>query len=448
MSPDGRFLFVANSNFDLRYNSGSLHSYNLETLSTEIATCQSEPVEEREECGVIPVEDEWDPGDLPQKIRPVPNLLADEVLIGSYADGMEISPSGGRLYLPIRSDANLTFVDVDGSGQLFCGGEANGRHICSDDYRRGVDEASTLRGIELPTDPVGIHVGAMRDLRVDDDLEYDGDYVLMAHRGGRVSLFLDEAAPETPGLPSSTAGRPRLVHTLSGLPPELVDLSVDPVTRLAWIANNGEPVISRVGVGVDPVDRERSFLFDAGGLPVRDVDTLSGSNGDTRVVRFDPRDGVRRAYILSRLPRALLTVDLDRSVQKADVVGLVPVGFGPSRLEVQTFPAAEGRPSGHTLAFISCFDSRDLYVIDVDAGRLVGIVRSLGGPFELEVDVARRRLYVLDFRSSVIRVIDLLPMFECLDDDDFIEMNVDRNDECSPLTLGVVGRPRAVRELI
>ena len=85
-------------------------------------------------------------------------------------------------------------------------------------------------------------------------------------------------------------------------------------------------------------------------------------------------------------------------------------------------------------------------MIDVDASRLVGIVRGLGGPFELAVDVRRRRVYVLDFRSSVIRVIDLEPMFACLNDATF-----DRAQdaaECSPLTLGIVGRPRAVRELI
>ena len=91
-------------------------------------------------------------------------------------------------------------------------------------------------------------------------------------------------------------------------------------------------------------------------------------------------------------------------------------------------------------------------MVDLDLGRLVGIVRGLGGPFELTVDAERERIYVLDFRQSVIRVIDLAPMFACLDRGEALECGGDSPDpactaECSPVQLGVVGRPVAVEEL-
>ena len=323
ISPDGSQLYVANSNFDLRYNAGSLQSYNLETLNNSLPDCTGLPRARRQECGVIPIED-TDPGDLPDTIVPTAGLLTGEVLIGSYADGLVISPRGDRLYLPIRSDANLTFVDVDG-GQLFCGG--NGRHECSSEFRRGVDEGATLRGIELPADPVGVAVGALSDLGIDtgDD---DGDYILMAHRGGRVSLFLDEPTPSS-SAPPAGADKPRLVHTLSGFPAELIDLTVDPTTGLAWVTNSGDAVVSRAGMAIDPTDRERSFLFDAGSLAVRDVDTGSANVADSRVIRFDPRPDVRRAYVLSRLPRALLSVDVGASETRVELASVVPVGVGP-----------------------------------------------------------------------------------------------------------------------
>lgn len=451
LSPSGEHLFVANSNFDLRYNSGSLQSFALAALNEELErACRDVPLSEREACGIVPDEDVRD--DLTDDIRPVQGLLVDQVRIGSFADGMAVAPygAGARLYLPVRSDANLTFVDTVG-GVFDCGGgssEELGRS-CDDTHRRGDDEAATLRGIELPADPVGVAVGPLSDVVSPDRVAPEGNYVLFAHRDGRASLFFD--------VPEGDSLAPVLVHTLSGLPAELVDITVDPRTRVAWAPSALEPVVARVGIAFDGAAREpdRSFLFDAGGVVLSGIDTGSAARGDTRLVRFDPRPEVERAYVLSRRPRALLTVDVSDPSTTAPVLDVVPVGFGPSRLEIATLDVSDpdddaAPPLLRTLAFVSCFDTRDLYVIDVDLGELVGIVRSLGGPFELAVDPGRGkpseggygpRVYVADFRTSVIRVVDLEPMASCL-------RGVTPEDgECSPQLLGVVGRPVAVREL-
>ena len=446
ISPDNSMergqLFVANSNFDLKYNRGSLQSYDLQRLNEVLDEhCGSRTREERDRCGVIPEEDPRPDLTGAIDLRRVSGLLISEVIIGSYANGMGVSrmgTEGGRIYMPVRSDANLTFVDVDAEGCLSCGGDTNAcdlneaqRHECTDAFRSGDDESATVRGIELPADPVAVTVGPVADLV---SFDAPGSYVLMAHRGGRVSLFLDAL--------DGVSVTPRLVHTLEGLPTELVTLNVDPRSRTAWIPNAIEPIVSRVGVAIDDDlgALDRSFLYDAGNLRLAGIDTgpVAGF-GDTREVEFDPRPDVRRAYILSRLPRALLTVDTDESLDAAEIVDIVEVGNGPSRLQVEHFDASD-----RTLAFISCFDSRDLYVVDVDAARLVGIVRGLGGPFELAVDVVRNRLYLTDFAQSVIRVLDLQPMFDCLEDEEFGAVT----RECTPAPLGFIGRPRPVQELI
>lgn len=445
ISPDGNHLYVANSNFDLRYNAGSLHSYDLDVLNSSIENaCSGVEPEDRDSCGVIPIEDERD--DLLDRIEPVADLLVDQVRIGSYTDGMALAPLGGstRLYMPVRSDANLTFVDADSNGCFQCTAapvdcavsrEALGRP-CDDAFRRGDDEAATLRDIQLPADPVGVTVGPLNDV-VNGGApmtDVQGNYVLFAHRDGRASLFFDQ--PAGPSL------APVLIHTLAGLPTELVDITIDPMTQLAWLPSALNPVVGRVGIAFDGAadDPERSYLFNAGDLFMSGVDTGTVTRGDTRVIRFDPRPDVSRAYVLSRRPRALLVVDTEDSVSSVNVIDAIEVGFGPSRLDVVSFEAPDPK---RTLAFISCYDSRDVYVLDVDLGRLVGIVRGLGGPFELVVDATRKRLYVLDFRSSVIRVIDLEPMFDCLSNDPERMLDV----ECSPQQIGVVGRPVAVTEL-
>ncbi len=451
LSPSGEHLFVANSNFDLRYNAGSLQSYDVDVLNQELdRACRDVPPSERDACGIIPEEDVRD--DLTEAIRPVQGLLVDQVRIGSFADGMAVAPYGdaARVYLPVRSDANLTYVDVVG-GQFDCGPGAPdelGRR-CDDAHRRGEDEAATLRGIELPADPVGVAVGPLADVVSPDRTAPEGNYVLFAHRDGRASLFFDE--------PEGDSTAPVLVHTLSGLPSELVDITVDPRTRVAWAPSAREPVLARVGIAFDGATREpdRSFLFDAGGAYLSGIDTGSASRGDTRLLRFDPRPEVERAYILARRPRALLIADTSDASAAVPVLDVVPVGFGPSRLEIATIDVSDPEddaspPMLRTLAFVSCFDTRDLYVIDVDLGELVGIVRSLGGPFELVVDPGRGkpseggygpRVYVADFRTSVVRVVDLGPMAACL------RGATPDDGECSPQLLGVVGRPVAVREL-
>ena len=90
---------------------------------------------------------------------------------------------------------------------------------------------------------------------------------------------------------------------------------------------------------------------------------------------------------------------------------------------------------GREFAFISCFDSRDVYVVDLEARELTAVVRGMSGPFEFEIDVQRERAYVADFRTSVVRVVDLTPMLNCYDEPGMT------GRECTPQLLGLLGRP-------
>jgi hypothetical protein len=443
MDGAGDFLVVANSNFDLRYNSGSLQAYDLSQVNDALdERCGDvDPIDE--DCGIIPIEDNRD--DLGANITPIPNLVASEVLVGSFADGLAYAPSGtgARVYLPIRSEGDLSYVDLSSEGVLSCGASQDStaiapgiRHQCVDTFRGAEAGASNEDGLLVPPDPVAAAVGT-RASRIPGA---EGNYIVMAHRGGRMSLFWETA----------TGARPQIVDTIEGLPNELVEIAEDPVDGSLWVATAFDPVVPRVGIALGQTAGD-SFLFRASDLAVTGIDTGDASLGDTRQVRFDPRPDVRRAYVLARRPRAVLSVDVDGSVGALDVRAQIPVGAGPSRMEVTHFDDLDGDqdPStgpSFTLAFVTCFDSRDLYVIDLDAERLVGIVRSLGGPFELAVDEARKRVYVGDFRSSVLRVLDLEPTFDCLTDEDYD--GSDDEPECSPTQLGFVGRPRAVQELI
>ncbi|MAQ19604.1 MAG: hypothetical protein CMN30_32980 [Sandaracinus sp.] len=428
---DGKsdFLVVANSNFDLRYRSGSLQAYDLNVLEAQLrAHCGPLDADERSTCGINPEEDD-DRDDLTEEILVVPGLLRSEVLVGSFADGIDSAASGDgvRFYLPVRSDGDLTYADLGADGALDCGDTPSSaafdgeRHECTDDHREAEDGAAREDGLEVPPDPIAVYA-APRPTG-------DGNFIVMAHRGGRLSLIWEPTA----------GARPELVDVIEGYPNEIVDLQADPLTGNLWLPTAFETVVPRAAVALDERS-EDSFLFRLSDLAVAEVD-FGGSFSDTRAVRFDPRTDVRRAYVLSRRPASLWVVDLEESVGRLRVREALPVGAGASRMEVSSFAAHGDR----TLAFVTGFDSRELRVFDVDSAQAVGIVRGIGGPFEVTVDEARDLVYIADFRSSVLRVIDLAPMFECLDglmDGEGVE------DQCSPLSLGTVGRPRAVQELI
>jgi hypothetical protein len=405
-APD--WLFIANSNFDLRYNAGSVQSYDLGDIEAGLG-CASPPCE----------------------MRPV-DLRPSEVLVGSHVAGMAVSPSGERLYLAVRSDTNLTYVNVTDGG-LECGG-GGAQHRCSDEFRRGDEAVASERGVALPGDPVGVAAGSLEMLGRDPA---DGDFVLMAHRTGRVSLFLHQREGD--------GQAPILVHVVTGLPEGLVNIELDP-DGFGWAPSTDVAQIARVGVAIDGETRDltRSFAFDLGTLNVTRVDV--GGRGDTRDVAFDPRPDVDRAYVLSRRPEAILVADRAQAVPgDLGVVDVIPIGFGPSRLAVAEIDlAADGStPDLRTLLFASCFDSREIWVVDPDLGQTVNVIRGLSGPFELAVDPQRKLVYIVDFRSSVIRIADLAPMLACLRDG-----APSADASCAPEIVGLLGDPRPVSELL
>jgi hypothetical protein len=376
-------------------------------------------------CGVGPDADH--PSEAP--------LLVDEVRIGSFASGLELSPDQSRLYLPIRSDADITRVDIDTAGLMDCGGGFGTTEKCIDAFRVSNRDVASSRDVELPPDPVALAVRPLSDFPGHTATE--GDYIVMAHRQGQASLFIapPDAGPELD-----------LIDVLPGFPIGIPTLVREPDSGLFWGGSASSGLIGRIGVVLDetfgPDEISESYLFDGGSLRVANLG--SGSQADFRDVTFDPRPGNRAAYVLSRIPPALVITDRDVALGPMLVQSLLPdqiirVGSGPSRIALAEVQTSSGP---RMLAFVSCFDSRDIHVIDVDLGQLAGVVREMSGPFEIEVDAVRNRLYVVDFRTSVIRIVDLAPMLECLD-----SSVPGSSQECSPTLVGLIGVPDAAQEL-
>ena len=83
---------------------------------------------------------------------------------------------------------------------------------------------------------------------------------------------------------------------------------------------------------------------------------------------------------------------------------------------------------------VSSFDAREVAVVDLRTMRTRSMRPNLSGPFDIELDAARRYVYVTDFRSSVLRVIDLAPLLV-------------GDADGSLRVIATVGHPRVIQEL-
>ena len=460
-----RYAYVTSSNFGLQYNSGNVQSYDLDKVIEAINTgcvgagikneclrtdfegdvsdpsCDCDPEMDADctaippdRCSIVPAELRFRDEGAALRLIPVEGLIRGEVQIGSFSDGMGIATDGGRLYVPVRSDANLTFIDVNAEGQLSCGGEFGQRHACTSPYRSGsAEQVNPTVALSLPPDPVDVYVG---DLAADfgpapDDPAFRGDYILMAHREGKASMFFDQFRSEGP----EPQKRPRLAATIDELAPEQVTITYEPGAKRAWIPSAEVAAVVRLGIGIDG-DPTQSYLFDAGPLFVSGLDTGS-SNRD---IRFDPRPGRNLAYIVSRLPEALIVARSDVAGGDLSMVGQIATCRDPSRIQVAEVPVP-GRPDTVLLAFVSCFLARSVQVIDTDRFQGITILTNISGAFEFAIDAPRLLMYTADFSTSVLRVADLRPLAACL------AGGSDGPEECSPKLLGLVGLPQPVSEL-
>jgi len=418
---EARYLFVVNSNFDVRFNSGSVQAYDLDALNGVLEECS----ELDEPCELEDVRFLGDPDPSGQQ------LLFDEVGIGSHADGLALRPGDqGRLYLPVRSArGSLTTIDfVQDTGFACDQGfrddipagtppwEAEDIPRCADAYRVSrTDNIASERELELPPDPVAIATIPSTEV---SDLDV-GDFVLMATRSGSVALFLDDGSANTP----------ELIYVLDGFPQNIVTLTMDPSTGIGWMAAAGTDQLARVGIVVDPGTPTRSFLYDAGSLRLGGVD----DGEDARQIVFHP-DQPNVAFILSRRPDAVIEVDVNRRGLTAVDVGLrreYEVGAGPSRLTLYQAPDPSAADGTRTYLLASCFDAQRLFVIDVEHRALTNVVGGFSGPFEVAVDPVRKHLYLVDFSVSVIRVLDLEPL----------------ETGGTPTLIATIGDPRPVQSL-
>ena len=356
MDPGGRILYVANANFDLRYNGGTVVAVDLEAVEG----AQPGP------SAPVPAEDVIDGGST--------------VRIGTFASDLALSPDGTRLFVPVRGDNSLTWIDIDDGGErrLRCwdGTPRGGAPPCTGDHVIG--SGTNDLGLRLPSEPYGV--------------AFADTYAVVTHAGeGEISLIAD------------VPGRPELVDIQGDLPAAASGIAVHPVTRRVYVAHRGASTLSTLdiydGSSVDAIDADnRPALIPRRAVPIGIVST----GADSRALAFHP-DG-HAVYVTNRAPRSLLTLDTalgNQGVPLDEWRDAIALGQGPSRLVVHTEP-----DSGRTLVYAVCFNDGVVFVIDPEAGRVDGILWTGEGPHAVAFDDTRKWVFVATFVTSTIEVYD------------------------------------------
>jgi DNA-binding beta-propeller fold protein YncE len=231
-------------------------------------------------------------------------------------------------------------------------------------------------------------------------------FVVTAHETGGLSLYVESAAD---GLGVLRESEPILesVHDNELRAPTSV--TVDGRNRLLYVTRaTRSSSISRFGVRVAAEgDSSRQGMLREPGprellYPTSDLAVSGVAVGqDLRDIALDPQDPTRLFVLARGAPQALLFMRLDPTAPlRARVTDVVRVGSGPSKLEYTVL-------DGHPFLLVSSYDARAIFVIDPNIRKLVAEIRNLSGPYDMAVDPARRLLYVADFRTSVVRVVDL-----------------------------------------
>jgi hypothetical protein len=450
LDADASHLFVVSSDFDLQYNGGRVHAFALEELAKKIeavmtsATCREAGLSDQTPANrlVYPgrctaIQPWLDSGPTP--------ILTGNVEIGAFATDVVYrtrpadAPAGvpGRLFIPVRGDATLHWIDVGADGTLHCGQPHQG--TCDAAHRAGDDAAAeNTRGARLLSEPYGV------------DVDERASVVLVTNQtSGAAGLFLNdwESGPRYEftlgGLPDRPMGvaalpEPRVVPALGlpHLPGFLVgfrdaaaiymvrayfDEGANPPRPYAKVPASAAVLTNSVGsdsrgLAVDGSERREeerrcAERFGLDDLSAQDPVAAAAAGPDYATCVTEASAVPLDVFVTNRAPSSLI---IGRSrpaiadIASNDVPAFhtaIPLPIGPSRVVMGDVLNVAGAPERR--AFALSFDTRRMTIYDPVRQRVEAEVITGRGPQAFVADPGRGLGYLAHFTDSYVGVVDL-----------------------------------------
>jgi hypothetical protein len=468
VSPGRTTLYVANSDFDLQYNGGTVQAVNLTTVDDQPG------LRDIARKAVEGFADELDETSLCASLGTVPNatrtlhpgacaaidytpFVRSFATVGAFASGLTLvlreGEPGARLFASVRGDPSVTYFDVDddrdpsavvrpcgGSFCLECRGEGDELR-CDRSHRVGENIFTSQRGLLMPTEPTGVA----------SQVHSAGDAIIMPHQTtATASLVVNQWPVDGASTPfEATPSLEFLLEGLSEAPTGVAALPRPAFADTEGVAYRPGFVISYRASASLSVLR---YFDDKGATPprpflVRETDlaiTLSNDGSDSRGIAFDTTErdqceancslddaGCLREcldapvgfYLANRAPSSLLVGTLEVEANEVDgvVTSLteklsldesVPMPIGPASVALGRVIGEDG--SFEPRIFVADFDSRFITIYDPRLRRVETMIRMGRGPAGMAFDSGLNDagdpesfLYAVSFTDSYLTIIDL-----------------------------------------
>ena len=326
-----------------------------------------------------------------------------------------------RLYLPVRGDPSVTYVDIERPGRttrpagaelqltMRCGGpRGSGQPLTSCDEAHRIQrtpdtvpidpdhpENGDRPRLELPPEPFTLKVdrgcrlpdfrhargdlqGGQRLCRgpsgeVRSDLYYE--YLVSTHLAGSELAILDLQGP---------GGAPALTDVRGGLLPATAAGQRGAYTASPRVPGDlSQPwyMTSRLSGQISTFRLQSGGPFLVPGVLFTVAGTFAGTGQDVRDLVFEP--GGLRAFMNIQTPPSLLTLDTRPDPQTRvpvnQVLNTVDICPGPARITLAR-PPRGGAGGRRSLVYVPCYQTGQVVVVEPDTAQLVATILMGRGP--------------------------------------------------------------------
>ncbi|HEY0191022.1 MAG TPA: hypothetical protein VGC42_07845 [Kofleriaceae bacterium] len=398
VAPDESVVFVANSNSELRYDSGTIDVIDLAQVQ-----------------GVI---DAWRTDRNPGTCAPDPDhretLICEEapliragagVRTGNFATDISIQRFGDnkfRLFSPNRGDPSIAWADYDGTA-LRCSDDTDSSfHQCDDKHRL----TSVLEDPDMTNvadEPFGVYAYADP---ADPMTGVSQGYAVVSHQTNGVVTLIDSPSDGAAVIADIKYNvfSPDLLTGLrgaSGVAGRHTDAG-----DLIYVGSRTDPRVAEFTISRSPGSEPALLYSNYFYLNGVGTDPGVGGSADTRGLTFSP-DG-NELYLVNRQPPSLQVFDT-----AADATGTIPNKLTAAAdicRNGSNVASVDLGPVLGTRAFITCFEDGTVYVIDPSGvTNLDDVVQSGRGPFSISAAPGRGLVFVTNFLEDTISVIDVNP---------------------------------------
>jgi hypothetical protein len=401
-------IYVANSNFDRRFDIGWVTAVDLTRVRTADGRSLPPPG-----APVAPPADGGSDQGRPVQFTNLATTLSSIVTIASFAGLATVDDAGTRLFIPSRSEGDeLAIMDItppaDGGVPLRC--FFSGGTDCTQDALRlaeaqtpgdlGIPSAPQPYSVTLAPDTDEIYVSHLRPASSPaQSFTNLQNYLVTLHQAdldaARATWSLD-AGYVVPDSAFSSIGRGSSNSIVVAPPAD------GGVGGFLYISGRAKLVSTDPDVLIRVVDRQSNLIA----FPQLQ---LVWASLDARGLQLQRRPQGDRLYLAVDNPAALLVIDLVASTLASlapsfSLVRAGPLPEGPNDVQLIT------RPGHAPLVVVTCSVDGSLALYDDDLGQIAALVPGVGAvPFAIAID--RRtdfaRLYVSNFGDGRIAVVDV-----------------------------------------